>query len=159
MLILMYNQGNIMEQTPMAIKNQKKPVPANRLQRVIESLLARLGADTVDARRLLQIQRLFDAGGTVNFAKCLQALYPTVVNRQEAQDAFRKFRQIVNNAGGEAIRFECDTNLKSPPEQRSCWFESEPDDFAEAARIFRGTPSSACAMTWCRRASSSHGAT
>ncbi len=136
MLILMYNQGNIMEQTPMAIKNQKKPVPANRLQRVIESLLAKLGPDTVDARRLLEIQRLFDAGGTVNFAKCLQALYPTVVKRQEAQDAFRKFRQIVNNAGGEAIRFECDTNLKSPPEQRSCWFESEPDDFAERTEDF-----------------------
>src|SRR5258708_2359328 len=75
----------------------RDPVRPPRLAAILAKLKSHLG--DADFNRLQMILPLF-RNGQATLAKCLQVLYPDK-GQEDAQTAFRKFRQKVNRAGEE----------------------------------------------------------
>src|SRR5208282_1043720 len=113
---------------------------ASRLARLaVERNLAALEdhLGRADRERLLALPPLIADDGRIRLGAALDALYPGQP-REAALTAFRQMRQRIAAAAQEprrAFALQSDSQTRSPPEQRWCWFSGE-DRAAEAATSF-----------------------
>ena len=88
-----------------------------------------------DRQRIAQLLPLLQ-GESLNYATALNALFPGD-DQQKSQNDFRAFRNRINSAAqeaGVAFKLEADSNKRSSPQQRECWFEGEDSKVADIER-------------------------
>lgn len=106
-------------------------------EKQISNLVSRFEKELgkADRQRIAQLLPLLQ-GETLNYATALNALFPGD-DQQKSQNDFRAFRNRINSAAqeaGVAFKLEADSNKRSLPQQRECWFEGEDSKVADIER-------------------------
>ncbi|MBJ6610871.1 MAG: pentapeptide repeat-containing protein, partial [Candidatus Thiothrix moscowensis] len=105
----------------------------HQIDKLLPRFVEELGK--ADRQRVQQLLELLQ-GDSLNYAAVLHSLFPGD-DQQKAQGGFRSFRSRVNTATAEAgiaLKLEADSNKRSPPQQRECWFEGEDSKVADIER-------------------------
>lgn len=115
-----------------------RPLAPNAARRMANKLFDELGrADRQRLENLLALLTNGDGDGRMRLGSALTELFPEQ-ERTRALAAFRQFRSRLRNAAreaGVAVELKVDTQTRTAPEQRVCWFEGE-DGATQAATRF-----------------------
>ena len=114
------------------------PLPQQATQRAIPKLETETGK--TDQDRLNKLLPLMQPDGRIRLSEALDALFPAS-KRVAALTAFRQFRARVNAAAKTAaieLSLEADTQTRTAPDERWCWFEGADNAIDGAIRHNKG---------------------
>ena len=112
-----------------------KPLSPPAARRTAKALRDELGQ--ADRSRLDQILKLMDADGRIRLGNVLKSLYADQP-RDAGLTALRQFRARLRDAAAEAgirLALEADSQTRTEPNRRWCWFEGEDAAAATAAQL------------------------